>query len=158
MEKFLAEEKVLKTVVTPQSNTGALTGARVKAVNAKRIAFVVDVGAGTSTTAHQFVLKQHDAESAGNSYDLVVENPYYHKVGAATNFTKVEVNVGMATFDTHAVLAQNAGTVVIEVLSEQIRPDCKWVSLNLAAAGGTQVAHVLAVVEHSFAPAYIQEV
>lgn len=158
MEKFLGEDKAIKSVVDPQSIAGAQTGARVKMVNVKRVAFVIDVGAGTSTTAHSFVLKQHDAETAGNSYDLAVANPIFHKVGAATKFTKLDVDVATATNDLHTLLGQEKAVVVIEVLSENLRSDCKWVSLDIAAAGGTQVGAVIALADIEFKPAYAQEV
>lgn len=158
MEKFLGEDKAIKSVVDPQSIATAKTGARVKVVNVKRVAFVVDVGAGTSTTAHSFVLKQHDDPTAGNSHDLEVANPIYHKIGAALKFTKMNVDVATATNDLHSLIGQDKALVVIEVLSENLRADCKWVSLDVGAAGGTQVGAVVALVDHEFKPAYAQEV
>ncbi len=158
MEKFLAEDKAIKAVVGPASIATLQTGARVSAKNTKRITFLVNVGAGTSTTAHSFVLKQHDAASSGNSYDLAVANPYFHKVGVATKFTKVEVNTALATYPLHSLLADSASLVVFEVLSEDLRSDCAWVSLDVLAAGGTQVGAVAALVDHDFKPAYEQTV
>lgn len=158
MEKFLSEDKTIKSVVDPVSIATSKTGERVKIANAKRVIFVVDVGAGTSTTAHSFVLKQHDDASAGNSYDLAVAHPYYHKVAAATKHTKVEVDTATATYDLHTLLASDKALVVFEVLSEDLRADCKWVSLDVGAAGGTQIGAVVALVDHDFKPAYAQEV
>lgn len=158
MEKFLCEDKAIKSVVDPQSIAGGATGSRVKMVNVKRVAFVIDVGAGTSTDAHSFVLKQHDDPAAGNSYDLPVANPIFHKVGAATEFTKIDVETATASNDLHSVLAQDKAVVVIEVLSENLRQDCKWVSLDIAATNGTQVGAVIALADIEFKPAYAQGV
>lgn len=158
MEKFLSEDKTIVSVVAPQSVATAKTGARVSMVNAKRVTFIVDVGAGTSTTDHDFVLQQHDAASVGNSHDLAVAHPYYHKVGAATKFTKVDVESALASYDLHSLLSNSASLVVFEVLAEDLRSDCKWVSLNVGATGGTQIGSVVGLVDHSFKPAYEQEV
>lgn len=158
MEKFLSEDKTIKSVVDPVSIATSKTGERVKIENGKRVAFIVNVGAGASTTAHTFVLKQHTAASDGTSRDLEVAHPYYHKVGAATEFTKVEVDTALATYDLHTLLANNKALVVLEVLPEDLDQDCKWVSLDLEASSGTQVGSVVALVDHSFKPAYEQEV
>jgi hypothetical protein len=160
MEKFLCEDKAIKSVVDPVSIATAKTGGRVKMVNAKRTTFIVDVGAGTSTTAHSFILKQHDAESSGNSKDLAVAHPYYHKVDDADSFTKVDVDTATATYDLHSLLSDDKGLAVFEVLSEDLDSEngFKWVSLDIVAANGTQVGSVLAVVDHEFKPAYAQEV
>lgn len=159
MEKFLAEDRALKQGAGPVDfNDAAVTGNRVSIADAERVAFVVSLGAGTSTSAHTFVLKQHDADNAGNSHDLSTDNPYYHKVGAADKFTKVEVSVATATHDLHSLLGDSASMVVFEVLAEQLRPDCKWVSLNASDSGGAQLGSVLAVVKSKSKPGYDQEV
>lgn len=158
MEKFLSEDKAVKSVVAPVSVATAKTGDRVKIQSAKRVAFVVELGAGTSTTAHSFVLKQHDAGTGGASHDLAVAHPYFHKVGTASKFTKVAVDVAQATYDLHTLIAQDKALVVFEVLAENLRADCKWVSLDVGAAGGTQIGSVLALVDHDYKPAYEQVV
>lgn len=157
MEKFLLEKAVVKSVAGPVDlNTAAVTGGRVSMKNAKRIAFVLSVAAGTSTTTHQFTLRQHDAASAGNSKDLSVDNPYFHKIGAATSFTKVSPDSAAALYDLHSILADSASIVVFEVLAEQldIANGYTHVSLDIADSGGAQLGHCLAVVDAEFLPAY----
>lgn len=155
MEHFLAEDKVIKSVVGPVDlNTAAVTGARVSMAKAKRVSFICTLAAGTSTTAHGFTLKQHTAASSGTSADLSVDNPYYHKVGAATVFTKVSPSSAAAAYDLHSVLADSASIVVFEVLAEQLTDGYGWVSLDTADSGGAQIASVIAVVDTEFKPAY----
>lgn len=158
-EKFLAEEKAIKIVTGPVDlNTGANTGGRVSMVNARRVSFLLLLAAGTSTSAHTLTLKQHDAATAGNSYDLTSDNPYYYKLGAATVFTRVNPGSAVAATDLHSVLADQTGIVIFEVLSEQLRSDCKWVSLDITDAGGAQLGTCLAFVETEVGPAYAQAV
>lgn len=155
MEKFLAEDKVLKAVVGPVDlNTAAVTGARVNIAKAKRVTFVAVLGAGTSTTAHTFTLRQHTAASSGTSADLSVDNPYYHKIGAATLFTKVEPGSAAAAYNLHSLLADSASIVVFEVLAEQLTEGYGWVSVDTADSGGAQLGVVLALVDTDFVPAY----
>lgn len=157
MEAFKMEKSIVKTVAGPVDlDAAAITGGRVDIRNLKRLTFFVILGAGTTTAAHLFTLKQHDAASAGNSFDLSVDNPYFHKIGAATVFTKVQPTSEAAAYDLHALLANSASIVVFEVLPEQLRSDCRWVSLNIADTGGVQLGAVLAVGDSEFKPAYEQ--
>lgn len=161
MNKFFMEEYALKTVVAPVDlNTAAVTGARVSMKNARRISIICVLAAGSSTTTHQFTLRQHDAASSGNSKDLEVANPYYHKIGAATVFTKVDPTVAAALYNLHGILADSAAIVVFEVLAENldVANGYAWVSLDTADSGGAQIASVVAKVEHNFVPAYAQAV
>lgn len=161
MEQFLGEAKVLKTVVAPVNlNTATNTGARVSMKNAKRVSFIVGLGAATSATSHLFILKQHDAASAGNTKDLSSDNPIFHKVGAATVATKLEVSTAVASNDLHTLLGDNAGIVVFEVLAEQldVANDYAWVSLVINQPGVTQLGYVVAEVDHHIKPAYDQAV
>lgn len=155
MEKFLAEDKVFKTVVGPVDlNTAAVTGARVAMGKAHKVSFICVLAAGTSTTTHGFTLRQHTAASSGSSADLSVDNPYFHKIGAATVFTKVAPSSAAAAYDLHSLLADSASIVVFEVLSEQLTDGYAWVSLDTADSGGAQLATVIAVVDTEFKPAY----
>lgn len=157
MEKFLMERSVVKGVVGPVDlNTAAVTGARVNMKNAKRIAFVCHLGAGSSTTTHTFTLRQHDAASAGNSKDLSVSNPYFHKIGAATSFTKVQPGSAAAAYDLHSILADSASIVAFEVLAEDldVANDYAWASVDTADSGGAQLGSIVAHVEHMLHPAY----
>lgn len=155
MEKFLAEDKVLKAVVGPVDlNTAAVTGARVNIAKAKRVTFVAVLGAGTSTTTHGFTLRQHTAATSGTSADLSVDNPYFHKIGAATLFTKVSPSSAAAAYDLHSLLADSASIVVFEVLAEQLTEGYGWVSVDTADSGGAQLGVILALVDTDFLPAY----
>lgn len=157
MEKFLMEDKVLKAAAGPVDlNTAAVTGARVSMKNVKRVAFAINLGAGTTTSAHTFTLRQHDAAAAGNSKDLSVMNPYYHKIAAATVFTKVQPSSAAAAYDLHASLADDVAIVVFEVLAEDldIANGYAWVSLDIADSGGAQLGSVMAIASHHFDPAY----
>lgn len=159
MEAYLLEKAIAKTVAGPVDlNTAAVTGGRVDVSHLKRLTFLVVVGAGTTTTTHGFTLKQHTAASAGTSYDLSVENPYFHKIGAATKFTKVQPGSAAAAYDLHALMADSASIVAFEILPEQLQADCKWVSLDIADAGGAQLGTVLAIGNCEFCPAYEQVV
>lgn len=158
MEKFLVEDKTPTVSVAPQSIATSKTGARVNMENAKRVTFMVNVGIGTSTTGHVFVLKQHTAGTSGSSHDLAVAHPYFHKLDTATKFTKVEVASATATYDLHTLMANKAGLVAFEVLSEDLRSDCAWVSIDFGGSGGTQAGGIVAFVDHGFKPAYEQVV
>lgn len=157
MENFLLEKSIVKAGTVPVDfNDAAVTGVRVDIKNLKRLTFVVLLGAGTATSAHTFTLKQHDAASAGTTADLSVDNPYFHKIGAATSFTKVQPSSAAADYDLHAILANSASVVVFEVLPEQLTEGYRWVSLNVTDAGGAQLGSILALGESEFAPAYSQ--
>ncbi len=157
MEKFLMESHQPKQVAGPVDlNTAAVTGGRVSMKNARRCAFVIQLAAGTTTTTHGFTLRQHDAASAGNSKDLSVANPYYHKIGAATVFTKVEPGSAAAAYDLHALVADDVAVVVMEVLAEDLdrANNYAWVSLDIADTGGAQLGSVVAIVDNMLLPAY----
>lgn len=138
------EKHNLKPVAVPTDIIGGLTGARIGMAKGDRVAFVCQMGDSTGATV-QLSLQQHDAASAGNSKALSIDNPYYHKVAAATVFTKVVPGAAASTFDVSALFANDEGLVVFEVLGEQLDVDggYAWVSLNAAAAG---VAKILAAV------------
>ncbi len=155
MEKFLAEKLIPKTIIAPVDlNTAANTGLRVDMKNLKRCTFIAILAAGTTTAAHSFALKQHTVGSAGTPAALSVANPYYHKIAAATEFTKVEVDTAADTFDLHSILANDVAIVVFEVLAENLTDGYRWVSLDIADAGGSQLGTVIALGDSEFAPAY----
>jgi hypothetical protein len=162
MENFLAEKYVPKQVILPVDlNTGANTGLRVDMKNAKRVTFLITLAAGTTTAAHGISLHQHNAASAGTSKALSVDNPYYHKVGAATKLTKVDIaGVPADTYDLHALLADNVAIVAFEVLADDLDRalNFEWVSLDITDTGGAQLGNCVAIVSHDFAPAYAQVV
>ena len=104
MEAFLMEKATVKVIVDPVDlDAAANTGARVDMKEFKRVSFICIGNAGTSPDSHTFTLRQHDAASSGNSADLSVDNPYYHKLDAATEFTKVTPSSAAAAYDLEAI-------------------------------------------------------
>lgn len=159
MERFLMEAKNLKVVIGPVDlDTGANTGARVDIRQAKRVSFVCIAAAGTAPNSHTFTLKQHTAASGGTSADLSVDNAYYHKLAAATSWTKVEPSSAAAAYDLDGIVADAKYMIVFEVLAEQLSDGYGWVSLDQSDAGGAQLGLVLAVVDSDIKPAYDQVV
>lgn len=147
-EAYLLEKVLAKQVAGPvDANTAAITGARFDMKGFDRVAFLVSLAAGTTTSAHLFSLKQHNAASSGTSKAVAVTNPYYHKIGAATSFTKVDVTVAEDEYDLHSILADSASMVVFEVLAEDldVNNGFRWVSLDIADSGGAQLCSVVAV-------------
>lgn len=155
MERFLMEKAILKQVVVPVDlNTADNTGLRVDMKNLKRCTFIVMLAAGTTTTAHTFNLKQHNVASAGTPAVLSVLNPYFHKIGAATIFTKVDPPAAADSYDLHALLSNSASIVVFEVLAENLTDGYRWVSLDMLDAGGAQLGSVIALGDTEFNPGY----
>jgi hypothetical protein len=155
-EALLMEQGIVKTIIGPVDlNTGANTGGRIDMRKFKRVSFVAILGAGTTTDAHTFALKQHSVPSAGTPAPLAISNPYFHKVGNATSFTKVQPNTETDSYDLHSLLGDNASIVVFEVLQEQLSEGNRYVSLDLTDAGGAQLGTVIAIGHGATeAPAY----
>lgn len=147
MEAFLMEKETAKAVIGPVDlNSAANTGARVDMLKFKRVTFIVALNTGTATSAHLHTLKQHTAASGGTTQNLSVDNPYFHKIAAATEFTKVDpAGVAAAAYDLHALVANNKYIAVFEVLQEQLAEGYRWVSLDMPVTGGAQVGTVLAI-------------
>lgn len=137
-------------------NTAAVTGARIKLDKGNRLAFIVSMGGSTGATV-EFTLQQHNAASAGTSKALSVANPYYHKVAAASVFTKVEPSSAASVYDLSTLFAADEGIAVLEVLAEDldVQGGFYWASLNIADSGAAKIGSVLyAVHESYFEPAY----
>lgn len=151
---FLEKYNVAQGLVPVDLNTAANTGLRISMKDAKRVIFIVTMGDSTAG-ATDFSLKQHNAATAGTSKALSVANPYFHKAGAATTFTKV--TPGSAT-DNYVPTAfdNEPGVAVFEVLAEDldVNGDFAWVSLDIADAGAAKIGAVIAIVEPKAKPAY----
>ena len=159
MEAFLLESKIAKTIIAPVDlNTADNTGLRVDMKNLKRCTFIAILAAGTTTAAHLFTLQQHTVASAGTPADLSVDSPYFHKIGAATKFTKVQPAAAAAAYDLHTLLSNSASIVVFEVLAEQLTDGYRYVSLDIADSGGAQLGTVIALGDAEFKPAYAEVV
>lgn len=149
------EKATVKAIIGPVDlNDAANTGLRVDMSKCKRVTFVVVAAAGTTPSAHTATLKQYDAASSGNSADLSVENPYFHKVDAATVFTKVVPGAAAAAFDIDTTVGDTKFIAVFEVLAEQLTDGYRWVGLNLSDAGGAQLGAVIAICHGMDKPAY----
>lgn len=156
MEAFLMEKANLKASSGPVDLAGAQTGARISMKDYKRVAFIVHLGSSAATTP-TFNLKQHNAASGGTTKVLSVANPYYHKAGAATSFTKVEPSSAADSYVLTSLFATAAGVVVFEVLAEDldVNGGFGWVSLDIPAAGAAKLGAVMAVChEPGSKPAY----
>jgi len=156
MEAMFLEKYVIKSsTVAVDLNAGANSGARIDMKNAKRVVFLIDAGAGTTPTGHVVSFQQHTAASGGTTTNLTIDNGYYHKVDAATVFTKVEpTGTKAASFDIDAIVGDTKFMAAFEVLAEDLTDGNRWVSCNIADVGGAQLGSVIAVVEHCYLPAY----
>ena len=160
MEAFLMEKANVKVVVDPVDfNTAAVTGARVEMKGYERVSFMLIMNGGTSITSRTFDLKQHNAASGGTTKALSVKNLYYHKVGAATSFTKVEPSVAADSYDLLTAIGDNKSVVVFEVLAEDLDVEGGFthVSINTSDSGAASLGSVLAIChEAKNLPAYSQ--
>lgn len=119
METFLLEKMNVKKFADPvDGSTANVVGGRVDMSKQTRVCFLLLVGAGAGTVVLN--LKQHNAASAGTTKALSVANLYYHKVAAATSFTKVEPTVASDIVDVSAAFAANSGLLAVEVLQEDL--------------------------------------
>lgn len=158
MNMFLLEKANAKAIVGPVDlNTAAVTGARVGLKGYDRVTFVAHFGASTSATDVSFVLRQHNASTSGTSKDVAVLNPYFHKLGSATSFTKVVPSVATADYDLTSLIGDNAGIVVFEVLAEDldVNGNFNFVSVDTTDAGAAKICSVVAYLhEPESKPAY----
>lgn len=154
MEALLMEKAIVKATTGPiDLDAGTNTGGRFDMSKCKRVSFIAVVAAGTTPSSHTFSFQQHDAASAGNSAALSIGNPYFHKLNAATYFTKVEPTAA-SSFDLDTLVGDNKFIVVFEVLAEDLTDGYKWVSMNITDAGGAQLGTVLAIGHEMDKPAY----
>lgn len=158
-ECFLAEKALPKVIIgNVDLNTAANTGLRIDIKQFERVSFIITLAAGTTTTTHSIALKQHTVATSGTPLALAVSNPYFHKIGAALKFTKVDVTTDTDTYDLHTLLGDSASIVIFEVLPEQLTQGYRWVSLDIADAGGSQLGSVLAIGHNcKMNPAYAVE-
>lgn len=146
MEQFLMEKATVKAAINAiDLDAGANTGARIDMKLFRRVTFVLFASAGTSPSSHTVSFQQHDAASAGNSANLSISNPYYHKVDSATEFTRVVPSAAAASFDIDSIVGDTKYMVVFEVLAEDLTNGYRWASMNLSDAGGAQLGAALAI-------------
>ena len=140
MNKFLMEKQTIKAIAPQSLDASPLVGDRVKLDKGFRLAIVVHMGGSTGAVV-ALSLKQHNAASAGTTKALEIANPYYHKAGAATVFTKVQPEVATDAYTLSSVFAADAGVVVLEVEAAQLDVNAgfAWVSVDVAAPTAAKI-------------------
>lgn len=145
-EAFLMEQSIVKAIIGPVDlNTADNTGLRVDMQKFKRVSFICVLAAGSTPNAHLFTLQQHTVATSGTPADLSVDNPYFHKLDAATVFTKVQPEAAAAAYNLDSLFADAKGIVVFEVLQEQLTDGYRYVSLDITDVGGAQLGAVIAI-------------
>lgn len=118
MEAFFLEKATVKSLIDPVDlNTAAVTGGRIDMKDLQRVTLLLVINSATSRTAVTLDLDQHTVASAGTPAALSVANKYYHKVGAATSFTKVEPSTSSDSYDLTALVGDNKAIVALEILA-----------------------------------------
>lgn len=127
-------------------NAAAVTGGRVSVKKGDRLSLIIAVGSSTSAVA-TFTLNQHTAASGGSSKVLAIANPYFHKHGSATVFTKVEPSSAASSYDFASLIGDDAGLIVLEILAEDLDTNngYAWVSIDSADSTAAKLGCVLAV-------------
>lgn len=141
MDALFAEKCGLKQVSVPvDMNTAAITGARIKLDKGHRCAVILSMGDSVGATV-EFTLRQHNAAAAGTSKDLASAKPYFHKVAAATSFTKVEPTVAAALKDVSALFAADEGVLVLDINAEEldINNGYAWFSVDAADSAAAKL-------------------
>lgn len=151
---FLAENMVPKVLIDPVDwNTAAVVGGRIDMKDLEKVTLLIVLNSATSRTAVTVDLDQHTVASAGTPAALSVANKYYHKVGAATVFTKVEPSVAADTYDFTALVGDSKAVIVMEVQSADLTDGYRWLSINSADSGAAGIGSVVAIGHAKLKPA-----
>lgn len=146
MEKLFMEKCTVKSAISPVDlNDGANTGNRIDMSKCRRVTFVFDVKAGTTPSSHTVSFQQHTVASSGTPANLSIDNPYFHKLDTATEFTKVVPGAAASSFDIDTLVGDAKFMAVFEVKAEDLTDGYRWVSCNLTDAGGAQLGACLAI-------------
>jgi len=153
MEQFLGEGKALKSAIKPQDLNGGASSARIAVKDLHRIAVVCHLADGPASVL-RLELFQSDAASAGNEKALEISNKYFHKFGAATNFTVVEPSVAADLYDLAAISGTDEAVYVFEILPEDldVNGEFNHISANLVGDAG-RIASVMFIGEPKNKPA-----
>lgn len=145
-EAFLLQIANIKAAGVPFDANTPQTPVRVSMTKAGRMTVLVSMGASTAAVA-TFALKQHNAASSGTSKALEIGNPYFHKAGAATVWTKVEQADGVKedTYDLSTLFAADGGMVAFEVLEEDLDVNGGFTHMSIEFADTTAAKIVAAV-------------
>jgi len=158
---YLLEEGTIKEAFLPVDlNTAPVVGARIGMAKTGRVAIAITMGTSVAALV-QFTFKQHNAATGGTSKVVAIANTYYVKAGAATSFTKVEPTVAASMVDLSTDFATNGGTVVFEILAEDLDVDGNFshISVELADTAAAKLGSGLYIVDDcKFKPAYSEVV
>jgi hypothetical protein len=160
-EALFMEQFIVKASTDPVDlNTGANAGARFDMQKFKRVTFIIVAAAGTTPSSHTVSFQQHTAASGGSSAALAHDNPWFHKVAAATVFTKVNsTGTEASSFDIDTIVGDDKFIAVFEVLQEDLTDGNRFLSCDLTDAGGAQIGAVIAIGHNGTElPAYAEAV
>jgi hypothetical protein len=149
--QFLFENNVKIGHAVAKDLATATTGNRLKMDTSERVCLLIAIAAGTAGVITP-QLKQHNAATGGTSKVLDITNAYYHKVGAATSFTKVDVNgVAYNSLVLGATVGAAESLIAIEVLPEDLDTNngFAYISVDFPVAGVARLATTLLVLEDS---------
>lgn len=140
LNEYLAEAVGLKTGFLGDLNTGQSTS-YIGLDKGYRLAVVIDVASHASDLDITF--KQATSAAGAGVKDLVVNNAYFVKAGAATSFTKKDSPAAANIVE--ADLNAAAGILVVEVLAEDLDRNNAFthVKVDIADPGGARVGHAL---------------
>lgn len=149
-----AEEYILKNIVDPVDwNTAAVTGGRIDMKDLEKVIFIAVLNSATSRTAIDIDFDQHTVATSGTPIALSIDNAYYHKVGAATSFTKVEPSSKADAYNLLTLVGDSKAILVFEVRSSDLTDGYRWVSANTSDTGAAGIGCVLALGQARFKPA-----
>jgi hypothetical protein len=154
--QLLAEEKGLKLGLAPQSVTGSyVAGSRISLKDSHKVAVVIAMAASASAVLN-VKLEQHDAASGGNTQALAITNHYFHKVGSATEFTKVEVAVAEDIYDLVATVGNNTALVVFEINESDldVADNFSHISVSVQGDATARIVSAVYVADVDQKPAY----
>lgn len=140
------EGLIPKVIIDPVDyNTGANTGLRIDMKDLEKVVLIFVFNSATTRTGATIDLDQHTVSSSGSPLALSVVNKYYHKIGAATSYTKVEPTVAADTFDLLSLIGDSKAVVVMEVDSADLTDGYRWVSANVTDAGAASIGTCIAI-------------
>jgi len=159
MEAFLMEKLNIKKFADPQDGSAAnIVGGRVDMSKQERVAFVLLVAAAAGSVVLN--MKQHNAASGGTTKALAIQNSYFHKVGTAGVFTRVEPSADSDVIDASTAFGANSGILVVEVLQEDLDVNGGFTHMSVELVDTGAVAKVVAGMYFCHAcrdlPAYAQ--
>ena len=144
-EQLFMEQCLPKVIGGPVDlNDAAVTGVRFDMQKFKRVAFILAAAAGTTPSSHTISFKQHTVASGGTPAVLTISSPWFHKVNAATEYTKV-VPTAADSFDIDTIVGDTKFVAVFEVLQEELTDGYQWISADLTDSGGAQLGVLMAI-------------